>query len=695
MISSRPRKHAQAQGIAGESSRRRAARQGGVHMRAGPRCVVPSGTAYAIAALLVLLIIVLGSSTHAVASPRADEAAAPPGWSLLRLPAEENYSYRLAVHPRAARTLLLAKHGELYRSNDSGETWTGVLGATVLDVAYAPSLPTRIYAVGKSPTTYETVFMRSDDDGASWTEFPLPAGLCYLTVAPSAPDRIYARQCTESLSANGFGFYLSSNAGETWKQGVLPDGLPLRALAVSPTNPQVLMISNAGAVYRSLDGGATWQRVLELASVRSIVMNPYAANQVFVSSYKGIARSQDGGATWEAPARSAYFWDAVAWPNRNGLAALQWDPAANDYVGAFWELGPKSWTRRTWTIPAKPSLLYRSQNDPTLLYLEDQRGQFWRYTPPAINVHLPIIAGAPAAPARTDAEIALARVNALRAPMGLLPMALDARISQAATNAARYDSLNHFDPSAWDGNPHYEVRGKPGFTGRTPGDRCLATGYPYGCGEVKHYLGDPVASVDGWMATVYHRLSLISPYYSVGGYGLSHLNNFDVDVLNMSSGEAGGWISALPFLWVYPFDGQTNVPTQWSGGEWPNPLPPGAHGPVGYTITVQGMNGAWKITSGELRDKNDALTPVYPNPPDCTAWYCYAIIPVAPLRPWTTYTVTVRGTLADAAFEKKWHFTTGAMTDVTAAEAGGLVIGPPAEEPRIASPSAAPEPIAP
>jgi hypothetical protein len=288
----------------------------------------------------------------------------------------------------------------------------------------------------------------------------------------------------------------------------------------------------------------------------------------------------------------------------------------------------------------------------------------------------------PAGAPRTEAEIAIAHVNDLRAPLGILPLELDARLSRAATNAARYASLNKDDPTAWDGNPHYEVVGKPGFTGRTPSDRCRAVGYPGGCGEVKHYIGDPVASVDGWMATLYHRFPLISPFYSAAGYGMSLLNEYPVDVINVSSATGPrGWISARPYLWVYPYDGQTNVPPQWNGAEWPNPLPPGAQGPVGYTISVEGIRGTWQITAGELRDSSGALIPVHPTPADCTDT-CYAMISVAPLRPFTEYTVTVRGTLDGASFMYAWRFTTGAPIDVSAASVGGPIIGPPEEEPQ-------------
>src|SRR5436309_2528307 len=114
----------------------------------------------------------------------------------------------------------------------------------------------------------------------------------------------------------------------------------------------------------------------------------------------------------------------------------------------------------------------------------------------------------PPAVARTSpvpADTALARANEFRARAGLPPLQGDAAITTATQNHANYYALNHADPPAI-ANPHNEVAGKPGFTGVNFWDRLQAAGFSGNAtAEVMHFLGDPRASVNGWMASVFHR----------------------------------------------------------------------------------------------------------------------------------------------------------------------------------------------
>ena len=66
--------------------------------------------------------------------------------------------------------------GRLYRSDDTGATWTQIdrgvsVNSTMMGVAPNPASPARIHCVARQGQTFST-----DDGGASWRELPLPEG---------------------------------------------------------------------------------------------------------------------------------------------------------------------------------------------------------------------------------------------------------------------------------------------------------------------------------------------------------------------------------------------------------------------------------------------------------------------------------------------------------------------------------------
>lgn len=258
-------------------------------------------------------------------------------------------------------------------------------------------------------------------------------------------------------------------------------------------------------------------------------------------------------------------------------------------------------------------------------------------------------------------QLALARVNAYRALAGVRSITLDAALLTAAQRHADYDLLNAPDVSAWTFGPHGEVAGKPGFSGTWPGDRATAAGYPWPAGwEVINHFDDPARAVDGLMATVFHRVNILTATHAHLGYGHGQSATEAVDVLDFGRGASEP--SGLVGVALFPGPGQHDVPL-YGAGETPSPLPPGASYPIGYPVTLQPIAGAaLSISAAELRDGGGALVPLHPSPPDC-AGSCYALLPIAGLRAGTTYTAHVVGTVDGAAFDSTWSFTTTACAN--------------------------------
>lgn len=86
-----------------------------------------------------------------------------------------------------------------------------------------------------------------------------------------------------------------------WTQTNGPGSGSFSAVAVDPTNPRVVYAgSNRGALYKSFDGGESWERLQALSTthcIKSIVIDPLSPDIVYVAAW-GIFKTTDGGGSW-------------------------------------------------------------------------------------------------------------------------------------------------------------------------------------------------------------------------------------------------------------------------------------------------------------------------------------------------------------------------------------------------------------
>jgi uncharacterized protein YkwD len=135
-------------------------------------------------------------------------------------------------------------------------------------------------------------------------------------------------------------------------------------------------------------------------------------------------------------------------------------------------------------------------------------------------------------PTRYQAEVSevlLERVNRARSLAGLSLVKLDSRLSRGCLAHAGYIQRNIDHPKLQGLGIHDE---DPTLPGATP------EGAQAGKGGVIAIISNPADSVDGWLATLYHRIPLLDPHLKRLGYGQSlHPLRGWVTVLDATTGK--------------------------------------------------------------------------------------------------------------------------------------------------------------
>jgi photosystem II stability/assembly factor-like uncharacterized protein len=247
---------------------------------------------------------------------------------------------KILVDPRNPDVVLVAALGHAYgpntergvfRTTDGGRTWTKVLYKNpdigAIDLAADPGNPQIVYAAlyQARRTPWEQYppdegpgsgLYKSTDGGATWapvTGHGLPAGplgRIGLAVggrvageAGGAASRVYALIGASS----GAGLYRSEDGGATWQLAGGDSRLTNRnwyfcRVTVDPTNPDVVYVPNV-ALLKSVDGGKTFTVLKGQPGgddYHELWVDPRSPRRMIVGSDQGAVVSLDGGRTWSS-----------------------------------------------------------------------------------------------------------------------------------------------------------------------------------------------------------------------------------------------------------------------------------------------------------------------------------------------------------------------------------------------------------
>jgi len=150
-----------------------------------------------------------------------------------------------------------------------------------------------------------------------------------LAVSKSNPNIVYAGMGEVEMRNNisfGDGVYRSTDAGKTWKHVGLEKSYAIGTIAIDPQNPDIVYAAALGKIfgankerglYRSKDGGTTWQQVLsadDSTGCVDIKIDPVNPLVLYASMWRahrtpyslssggkgsGLFKSNDGGNTWK------------------------------------------------------------------------------------------------------------------------------------------------------------------------------------------------------------------------------------------------------------------------------------------------------------------------------------------------------------------------------------------------------------
>src|SRR4051812_5741154 len=202
------------------------------------------------------------------------------------------------------------------------------VGGRVVDVAADRTTPNSAFAATSGGGIWKTA-----DGGSNWTYIwnnDLTQTIGSFAQAPNGDLWVGTGEANPpggGLTYFGDGIYKSSDNGANWTKMGLPDSAAIGRIAVDPKNSQRVFAAASGHIarsvhdrglYRTTDGGKTWQVVLAPANATTgaidVAINPKNPQIVYASMWdhsrnngkrffggvgSGLFRSKDGGDTWE------------------------------------------------------------------------------------------------------------------------------------------------------------------------------------------------------------------------------------------------------------------------------------------------------------------------------------------------------------------------------------------------------------
>jgi photosystem II stability/assembly factor-like uncharacterized protein len=206
---------------------------------------------------------------------------------------------------------------------------------------------------------------KSDDGGSKWfnvSDGYFGGSVGSVAVAPSDPNVVYAGLGEKTVRGNvssNFGVWKSTDAGKTWSFIGLEDTRHIGRIRVHPDNPDVVYVAAMGdlwqpsaarGVYKSTNGGESWEKVLfvsEDAGAVDLTFEPGNARILYASTWNvrrtpySLSSGGPGSDLWKSTDSGATWTKLTDLPNMpaapRGIIGVTVSPANPDRVWALIE----------------------------------------------------------------------------------------------------------------------------------------------------------------------------------------------------------------------------------------------------------------------------------------------------------------------------------------------------------------------
>lgn len=219
----------------------------------------------------------------------------------------------------------------VFKSVNFGESWKqiarlnekeNITRVSVLVLTINPLNPNIIFLGTKGNGV-----IRTENGGDNWLKTPLTIGEFYsIAIDPQDDSNVYAA----GFIHNRGKIFKSRDGGRTWQEiyAETYEGSKVLALAINPTNPSEIYAGNTGgALFKSSDGGESWvvQKWMDKKPIKKILFGLKDSRKIYVVLEDALFKSSDGGKSWEdLTPNFARFKDA------NRIYGLALDPYYED-----------------------------------------------------------------------------------------------------------------------------------------------------------------------------------------------------------------------------------------------------------------------------------------------------------------------------------------------------------------------------
>ena len=239
----------------------------------------------------------------------------------------------------------------------------GPFGGSVNVVQIDPNRPDLVLA----GTANASLFL-SKNAGESWTPLPFPgefrATLHALVIDPLSADTFLA--ALSSGSSRFAGIFRSPDGGYTWQRVPDMQSRQVWSLAVWSGDPHFIAAGTEDGIFLSADSGGSWQRISppgdpELRPVVSLAFDPADRSIIYAGTPHLPWKTEDGGRHWQPvhdgiETDSDVFSIQVDWKDPGRIVAGACSGVyRSTNGGALWAKA-KSATDRTYVVAQHPTL---------------------------------------------------------------------------------------------------------------------------------------------------------------------------------------------------------------------------------------------------------------------------------------------------------------------------------------------------